>query len=368
MGAVGLQTHIWSNNFKSILLLIGFPILLIGLIYCAQLGLIGYFGDGKDVAQGFATSGAWLVGTAPLALAVSGGWYGVAFFAHNGIIAMATGARKVERKEEPDLYNLLENLAISRGMRMPQLYVINSPSLNAYASGLTANQYRVTVTRGLLQTLSRDEVEAVLAHELTHIINRDVRLIVIASVFAGIISLIAQLIFRIFLHSGGRGIGRSRSSGGGGGAGAFILIALAAAVVSYVLAFVIQMAISRRREFLADAGAVELTKNPDAMISALQKIDGASSIEAPEQLRALFIDNPETGFMGLFATHPPIAKRIEALVKFGGGRLPDPINPPRDEPFQRSAIPPEPAPVAPTTAQPAPSRGDEPWRRKGPWS
>lgn len=365
MGAVGLKTHIWSNNFKSILLLVGFPILLIGLIYCTQLGAIGYFGDGggKDgMAGGFATSAAWLVATAPLALGASGVWYGFAFFAHNSIIAGATGARKVERKSEPELYNLLENLAISRGLRVPELMVIESPSLNAYASGLTPAQYRVTVTRGLLQTLSRDELECVLAHELTHIINRDVRLMVIAAVFAGIISLIAQLIFRVMIHSGGRGSGRSRSGGGGGGAGAFILIALAAAGVSYLLAIVIQMAISRRREFLADAGAVELTKNPDAMITALQKISGNARLEAPDQIRGMFIENAESGFAGLFSTHPPIAKRIEALVKFAGGRLPDPVNAVTAQPFE-----PPPSVLAPTPQTASTPPTDGAWKRRGPW-
>lgn len=364
MGAVGLKTHIWNNNFKSILLLAGFPVLLIGLIYCVQLMLIGYAGgaDGKDgLAGGFATSASWLVATAPLALALSGGWYGVAFFAHNGIIAMATGARKVERRTDPELYNLLENLSISRGMRTPDLYVIESDQLNAFASGLTEKQYRVTVTRGLLQTLTRDEVECVLAHELTHIINRDVRLMVIAGVFAGIISLIAQIVFRVLIHSGGRGSRRSRSSGGGGGAGAFILIGLVAAAISYVLAIVIQLAISRRREFIADAGAVELTKNPDAMISALQKISGNARIQAPQQIRAMFFENDQDrGFLGLFATHPPIPKRIEALVRYAGGREPDPINPSRDVPFEQSTIAAQTAPAASETTL-AGEHGRGPW-------
>lgn len=368
MGAVGLKTHIWNNNFKSLLLLAGFPVLLIGLIYCVQLILIGYAGgaDGKEgMAGGFALSAAWLTVTAPLALILSGGWYAVAFFAHNGIISMATRSRKVERITEPELYNLLENLAISRGMRTPALRVIETDQLNAFASGLTQAQYRVTVTRGLLQTLTPDELECVLAHELTHIINRDVRLMVIAGVFAGIISLIAQIVFRVLVHSGGRGSRRSRSGGGGGGAGAFILIGLAAAAISYVLAIVIQLAISRRREFIADAGAVELTKNPDAMISALKKIDGNAQIQAPQQIRAMFIENQEgRGFMGLFSTHPPIAKRIEALVRYAGGREPDPVNPSRDLPFEQTTVAAQTAaPSEPADLPPPPPRG----ARHGPW-
>ncbi len=318
MGAVGLKTWIWQNNFRSLVLLAGFPVLLIGLIWCLQLGLIGmemapttgsFSGD-----LGMSTG--WLAGTAPLALALSGGWYGVAWVGHQGIIDMATGAKKVERKDVPDLYNLLENLCISRGQPMPGLRIVEVSQMNAWASGLSDKGAVITVTRGLLNALNRDELEAVLAHELTHVINRDMRLTVVAAVFAGVITLICELFFRMLRFGGSGGSSRSRSSGGGGGAGALILIAIAAAAVAYVLALLVRAAISQKREFLADAGSVELTKNPDAMISALQKISGHADIQAPRDIQAMFIEHPGEG---LFASHPPIAKRIEALVKFAAG-------------------------------------------------
>lgn len=319
MGAVGLKTWIWQNNFRSLLLLAGFPFLLIGLIWCLQLGLIAFeMAPTTGSFEGdLAMSTSWLAGTAPAAFVGAGAWYGIAWVGHQGIIDMATGAKKVERKAEPELYNLLENLCISRGQPMPGLRIVESPALNAWASGLSDKRSVVTVTRGLLNTLNRDELEAVLAHELTHIINRDVRLSVIAAVFAGIITLICELFFRMLRFGGGRSSGRSRSGGGGGGAGAMILIALAAAAVAYVLALVIRAMISQKREFIADAGSVELTKNPDAMISALQKISGHSALEAPRDIQSMFIDF-EPG--GMFASHPPIKKRIEALVKFGAGK------------------------------------------------
>jgi heat shock protein HtpX len=262
-------------------------------------------------------SAGWLFGTAPLAFVLAGGWYGVAFFGHQGIIDLATGAKKVERKDVPDLYNLLENLCISRGQPMPHLRIVETSQMNAWASGLGDKDAVITVTRGLLNTLDRDELEAVLAHELTHVINRDVRLTVVAAVFAGIITLICEMFFRVLRFGGGRGSSRSRSDGGGGGAGALILIAIAAAVIAYVLALVVRAMISQKREFIADAGSVELTKNPDAMIRALQKISGHSTIVAPRDIQSMFIDF-DAG--GLFASHPPIAKRIEALVKFGAGK------------------------------------------------
>ncbi len=148
---------------------------------------------------------------------------------------------------------------------------------------------------------------------MTHVINRDVRLMVIAAIFVGIITLIAQVIYRSIMGSGGGGRGRGK------GAGLFVLIALAIAAIGYLLAMVVRMAISRSREFVADAGAVELTKNPDAMISALQKISGHSKLEAPRSVRSMFLDDGEAA-MGLFATHPPISRRIDALVRYAGGR------------------------------------------------
>ncbi len=320
MQAVGLKTHIWNNNFKSLLLLAGFPVLLVGMVYAFELMLIAFdmlptTGSlGGDLAAAFQG----LAAGAPIAILASVLWFCVAYFSYQKIIDVSTGARKVERKDQPDLYNMLENLAISRGMRTPALRVIESDALNAFATGLHEGQYSITVTRGLIGKLTDDELEAVLAHEMTHVINRDVRLMIIASIFAGIITLLAEVIFRSLRFMGG---GRGRKSSKG--AGLVILIALAIAAVGYLLAIVIKMTISRKREFLADAGSVELTKDPDAMISALLKISGKSKVKAPESMRAMLLDHHEKGVIGLFATHPPIAKRVDALVKYAGGHLPE---------------------------------------------
>jgi heat shock protein HtpX len=318
MGAVGLQTHIWANNTRSILLLAGFPVLMILIIYGLQLVLMGFGilpGSGRGLGDDMALAASWLGGTIPLAVMIAGIWFAISYFGSQAMIDMMTGARKVERKSEPEIYNLLENLAISRGLRTPTLRIIDNDSLNAFATGLHEGQYSITVTRGLVEALTRDELEAVLAHELTHVINRDVRTMVIASIFAGIISVIAELVFRGLLHS--RGGGRRDNKN----AAPLILIGLAFAAVGFALAIVIRMMLSRTREFVADAGAVELTKNPDAMISALRKGEGRSSLKGPDEVQQLFLDNQAdgVGLEGLFATHPPIQKRIDALVKFGGG-------------------------------------------------
>ena len=318
MGAVGLQTHIWANNTRSILLLAGFPVLMILIIYGLQLVLMGFGilpGSGRGLGDDMALAASWLGGTIPLAVIIAGVWFAISYFGSQAMIDTMTGARKVERKSEPEIYNLLENLAISRGLRTPTLRIIDNDSLNAFATGLHEGQYSITVTRGLVEALTRDELEAVLAHELTHVINRDVRTMVIASIFAGIISVIAELVFRGLLHS--RGGGRRDNKN----AAPLILIGLAFAAVGFALAIVIRMMLSRTREFVADAGAVELTKNPDAMISALRKVEGRSSLKGPDEVQQLFLDNQAdgVGLEGLFATHPPIQKRIDALVKFGGG-------------------------------------------------
>jgi heat shock protein HtpX len=323
--AVGLKTHIWANNTRSILLLAGFPVLLVVILYGLQLVLMGFGiipNSGGTLGDDMALAGSMLGWTVPMALIVAAIWFAISYFGSQAMIDAMTGAKKVERRNEPELYNLLENLSISRGLRTPTLRIIERPELNAYASGLHEGRYSVTVTRGLMGALDRDEMEAVLAHELTHVINKDVRTMVIASIFAGIISVMAELVFRgLFFSRGGRGNNKN--------AGPLILIGLAIAVVGFVLAAVIRMMLSRTREYVADAGAAELTKNPDAMISALRKVSGQSKIEAPDELRGMFLDNQEksAGFAGLFATHPPIEKRIDALVRFAGGRDLPPTTP-----------------------------------------
>lgn len=319
MGAFGLQTHIWNNNLKSVLLLAGFPFLLLVLLYGLSVGYVGLM-QAVEAGEGLALAFQYMLRIWPFAFIGAGLWFVIASFSYQSIIEASVGAKGLSRKEAPELYNLLENLCVSRGLTMPALNIIETPALNAFASGLSDKSYKVTVTRGLIDALDRDEIEAVLAHELTHIMNRDVRLLIISVIFVGIFSFIGELVFRSMFHSGVRIGGHSRSrKGDSRGGGILILVAVALIVIAYLMALVIRFSLSQKREYLADAGAVELTRNPDAMISALQKISGRSQIDAPNDVQQMMVENTQA-FAGIFATHPPIDKRIAALSEFAGGR------------------------------------------------
>jgi heat shock protein HtpX len=243
-------------------------------------------------------------------------WFTVAWFTHSSMIKAATGSRPLTRNENKRVYNLVENLCISTGMTMPKVNIIEDDSLNAFASGLNSNTYTVSLSRGIIEKLNDQELEAVIAHELTHIRNLDVRLLIISIVFVGIFAFISEMIFRSMQF--GR-IGKGKKEGG------VIIIALLLALIGYLIASLFRFALSRKREYLADAGSAELTHNPLALASALRKISEDSEIEAVQRrdVAQMFIENPGAkerkptfSFNRLFATHPPIDKRIEILEQF----------------------------------------------------
>ena len=316
MGAFGLQSHIWNNDLKSALLLAGFPVLLALLLFGLTAGYVGLVGDFRSLDEAAALVFDQYLRVWPFALFGAGVWFAIAWFAHQGIIAASVGSKSLSRTDAPDIYNLLENLCISRGITTPRLQIVETPQLNAFASGVSDSNYQITLTRGLIDKLEKDELEAVIAHELTHIRNHDVRLLIVTVIFVGIFSFVGELIFNGVFRSGVRIGGHTRSRNGDSrGGGLLILIALVAIAVAYLLAIVLRFALSRKREYLADAGAVELTRNPEAMISALEKISGRSDVEAPDDVRQMMVDNNKR-FLGVFATHPSIEKRIKALQEF----------------------------------------------------
>lgn len=325
MAAYGLYTHIQSNKRRSIALLIGLFLLVYVLVYAGALLAEAL---SVNAPLDYLLRAAWFdfIKAAPFATVGTVVWIFIAYKFHQSMIDAVTGARQVTRQEEPRVYNLLENLCISRGITMPTLRIAEDDALNAFATGLNQKQYSITVTSGLIRALNDAELEAVLGHELTHIRNGDVRMLVIAVVMAGVISFVGELVFRLFFQASFYGgFGRRRGGDGErkGGAGIAIIIAIALIVVAWVLSVVIRFALSRRREYLADAGAVELTKNPDAMIWALRKIENRGELaRANSAVMEMCIDNPRVGFADLFATHPPIDARVEALVHYAGGHDP----------------------------------------------
>ncbi len=325
MAAYGLYSHIQSNRRRSIALLIGLFFLVYVLVYAGALTAEAL---SVDADLNTLMQLAWndLIRAAPVATLGTALWVVIAYFFHQSMIDAMTGGREVTRAEEPRLYNILENLCISRGITMPKLKVMDSDALNAFATGMNARQYSITVTSGLLRLLDDAEIESVLGHELTHIRNGDVRMMVIAVIIAGVISFVAELVFRLWFYNGFGFRGSRSDERRGGGAGVAILIAIALLVLAYALSFMIRLALSRSRELLADAGSVELTKNPDAMISALRKIEGRGELPgATSAVMEMCIDNPREGFGELFDTHPTVESRVAALVKFAGGHDPGPI-------------------------------------------
>jgi heat shock protein HtpX len=323
--AYGLYTHIAANRLKSLILLFSFVVLLQALIFSLNLVVQSLDSPTLDIA--FARALETMSAASPIGFGIAAIWFAVAWVIHGRLIARATGARSVTRQEAPQLYASLENLCISRGIAMPKLQIIESPALNAYASGISPGSYQIAVTRGLLQTLSPRELESVLAHELTHIRNKDTQMMVIAAIFAGIFAFVGDITFRNWDFPYGWSPKRPASSRPGRkGDGTVILVAIIIALIviaiSWGVSVLIRLAISRSREFMADAGAVELTKDADSMISALRKISGhAAIVDMPSRMHAFFIESPAVRpVSSLFATHPDVEERIAALVAYAGGR------------------------------------------------
>ena len=331
MGAAfGLYTHIQHNRVRSVVLIAGLFFLVYLLVFAFTLGFLSFISEDATLQEILAAAWYDFWRLFPWATLATGLWVLFAYRMHQRLIDAATGAQVVTRTEEPRLFNILENLCISRGIPTPKLQIIETDVMNAYASGMHDGQYEIAVTRGLINALNDQELEAVLGHELTHIRNGDVRLMVIAVVIAGVITLAGEMVFRIFMQGPHiRSSGSSSSGGGkkGGGAGA-IVIALVLIAVAWFLSLVIRFALSRTREYLADAGSVELTKNPDAMISALRKIQGHAEMPAvPSGIMEMCIENQKNGVADLFSTHPSVDARVEKLVKLAGGHDPGPIDP-----------------------------------------
>jgi len=262
----------------------------------------------------------WGKGGLVLALVVAMGMAAVGYYQSDKIVLAISRAKPVTKEEYPYLYNVVEGLALAAGLSTPKCYVIDDTAPNAFATGRKPETAVICVTTGILQKLNRAELEGVIAHEMSHIKNYDIRLQTLVVVMAGVVALLSDWMLRSFWWGGGRRRGRGRDAGGAAG-GILVLVGLGLAVLSPFIATIIQLAISRKREFLADASGAMLTRYPAGLASALRKISADTEpLEAANKATAhLYIVNPLKGIGGgvnrLFSTHPPIEERIAALEK-----------------------------------------------------
>ena len=309
----GLQSQIWRNNSNSVLLLVMFPIVFFVLTWLFFFFVSLDSEQPRTISQ---INHSFIV-TLPFIIIGISLWFTVAWFSHSAMINAATDSKPLARNENKRVYNLVENLCISKGMTVPKINIIGDDSLNAFASGINQKTFSISLSKGIIEKLNDNELEAVIAHELTHIRNRDVRLLIISIIFVGIFAFISQAIFRGIQFGGG---GRGKKDGGWA-----IIIALLLALVGLLITSLFRFALSRKREYLADAGSAEITHNPLALASALRKISEDPTNEAVKRkdIAQMFIENPQVkekksafSITSLFATHPPIDKRIQILEQF----------------------------------------------------
>ena len=336
MRYVGMYTQVRRNNTYTIMLLLLFPVIMLGKKWVI-LALLNYFGNGyydqygnmvnqldtETVNYYFMQALPWVVGGISI-------WFAIAYFANTSIVRAATGARPLERRENPKIYNMVENQCMTCNMDMPKINVVDDPQLNAFASGIDKNSYTVTLTTGIINLLDDDELEGVIAHELTHIRNRDTRLIITSIIFVGIVStimsMVVQMIYNVmWFGGGGRSNDKEDEKNNGLSIIVVLIVGLICCAIAYLFTILTRFAISRKKEYMADAGGAELCGNPLALASALRKISGDRGLSNArlDDIAQLFIVHPQqltSGVMGffnsLFSTHPDTKKRIEILEQF----------------------------------------------------
>ena len=350
MKYVGLQTQIWRNNRNSILLLCLFPVIILAMVFVVILGL-DYFGVLCPIVEGGCPEGHatymkygilhwpevrhsfWEV--LPYTLQIVGVWFIIAYCANTAIIRHATHAKPLERKDNLRVYNIVENLCIAGGIEMPQINIVEDNGLNAFASGIDIPSFTITLTTGLIDKLNDAELAAVVGHELTHIKNRDTRLMVVCIVFVGIFSTIQMVSMKLLsaMLRGPRNHSRGRRGGGSGGVIIIfaLILVLIWSTIGYLFSWLTRLAISRSREYVADAGGAELCGDPWALASALQKISDYPGLDTVRRsdVAQLYIIHPDEEFDNdmklkgiiakvniMFCTHPDTPERIRLLKQF----------------------------------------------------
>ena len=333
MKYVGLYTQQVRNNTRSLLLLALFPCILVGMVWLF-IAVINYLGNGQDaygndIGVDWYSVNSLMLSLLPWILGAVAVWFLISYSFNTTMVRNATGARPLKRTENPRVYNIVENLCMTASMDMPKINVIDDPQLNAFASGVDKGSYTVTVTTGLCDLLNDEELAGVIGHELTHIRNKDTRLLIISIIFVGIMSTLMSLAIRLMWNTMLFGGGSRRSNNEKGGNGVAVIVVMVVAVllsvIGYVFTLLTRFAISRKREYMADAGGAELCGNPLALASALRKISGNPALGGidREDVAQLFIIHPKSltsglmsWFNGLFATHPSTESRIRYLEQF----------------------------------------------------
>ena len=351
MKYVGLQTQIWRNNRNSVILLCMFPLIILAMIF-ATIVAMDYFGVLCPLMQGGCPAEhtthmkyglmhwpeVWeaFKTALPYTLQVVGVWFIIAYCANTAIIRHTTHAKPLERKDNLRVYNIVENLCIAGGIEMPQINIVEDNGLNAFASGIDIPSFTITLTTGLIEKLNDEELAAVVGHELTHIKNRDTRLMVVCIVFVGIFATLQTISIKL-LSAMLRGPKRhtSKRRGGGGSGGVIIIFILILVVIwstiGYIFSWFTRLAISRSREYVADAGGAELCGDPWALASALQKISDYPGLDTVRRsdVAQLYIIHPDEEFDNdmklkgiiakvniMFCTHPDTPERIRLLKQF----------------------------------------------------
>ncbi len=292
-----------ANRWRTVALIGSFTVIVSVVAYVAG----EYFAPGGGIAL------------LPVAIGFSGVSAAASYFAGDKLVLAQSQAREIGPSDEPQLHNVVETLAIGLGVDPPKLYLIDDTAPNAFATGRDPKHASIAVTRGLLDKLDRTELEGVIAHEMSHVVNRDIRVMLLVTVLVGTVALLSDWMLRSMWWGGGRRGNRDR----GGGAGVIAIVAIVLAILTPVIATLIQLAVSRQREYLADASGALLTRYPPGLASALRKIsDDKEALEVANKATAsLYITNPlkdAPRFLdGLFDTHPPIAERIRRLEAMG---------------------------------------------------
>jgi heat shock protein HtpX len=303
------------------------------LLVLVVIAFLGLFGFAIGYAIGYANGDplVWAIGAVAIAVAFGvlsalGSYYG-----GDQLVLASSHAQEVQPEQAPQLYNVIGEMATAAGVPMPKVYIIDDPSPNAFATGRDPQHSSIAVTSGLLQKMNREELQGVIGHEMSHVRNYDIRFTLIVGVLVGSIALLAQLFLRYtFWFGGGRRSNNDNNSGGGGLAILFLVIGVVMAILAPIFTALVQMAVSRQREYLADASSVELTRNPHGLESALAKLasDNEPLHSANGATQHLYIVNPLKklgGGSALFSTHPPIVDRINRLRQLTGDAPMDPV-------------------------------------------